>query len=111
MSTTDPGRPGRRAGRPVFVDPTGRRGRWVQRTAVALRAVMFVVVALFVLSLVSVPMPPHVLGVSPAVHAIRPTLPALPLRARERDRFMAAPARPPPVSELAAAAHARRARH
>ena len=110
MSTTDPGRPGRRAGRPVFVDPTGRRGRWVQRTAVALGAVMFVVVALFVLSLVSVPMLPHVLGVSPAVHAIRPTLPALPLRARERDRFMAARARHRLLAEIAAEERERLAR-
>src|SRR2546422_11563141 len=94
MSTTDPGRPGRRAGRPVFVDPTGRRGRWVQRTAVALGAVMLVIAVLFVVSIVSVPMLPHALGVSAAVRrAIRPTLPALPVRARERDRFIAARAR------------------
>ncbi len=94
----------------MFVDPTGRRGRWVQRAAVVLGSVMFVVVALFVVSIVSVPMLPHALGVSAAVrHAIRPTLPALPVRARERDRFIAARARHRLLAEIAAEERERRA--
>src|SRR6266853_3022081 len=103
--------------RPVFVDPTGRRGRWAQRLVIALGAVIFVIAALFVVSIVSVPVLPRGSGVSGAVrHVIRPTLPALPLHARERDRFLAARARHRLLAEIAAeererGARLRRARH
>ncbi len=113
MSTPDAGPPPNRVTgpRPIFVDPTGRRGRWVQRLAVALGAILLVLVALFVVSIVSVPMLPRAARVSAAVrNAMRPALPALPHRARERDRFLAARARQRLLTEIGLEERERRAR-
>src|SRR2546427_5127070 len=78
VSTPDPGAHPHGAGpRPVFVDPTGRRGRGVQILAVVSGALLLVVIALFTLSLIAVPSLPHLRGIGPEVRrAVRPRLPA-----------------------------------
>jgi cellulose synthase/poly-beta-1,6-N-acetylglucosamine synthase-like glycosyltransferase/spore germination protein YaaH/peptidoglycan/xylan/chitin deacetylase (PgdA/CDA1 family) len=113
VSTQEPRRSSPRTveSRTVFVDPTGRRGRWAQRWAITLGGIMFVVTVLFVVSIVSVPMLPRALGVSTAVRrAIRPTLPKLPSSTPERQRFLAARARHRLLTEIGTEERERRAR-
>ena len=82
------------ARRPIFVDPSGRRRRWVQRVTVALGGLLFVITVLFTLSLMSIPMLPPVPGLSAAVRrAAHPALPAVPARVLASRRFVAANAR------------------
>ncbi len=83
-----PGGPGRREAA-IFVDPTGRRPRWVLRITVLLGALLLAIAAVFTLSLLTVPVLPHVPGLSAGVrHVIRPALPQRPERGRERRLFL-----------------------
>lgn len=89
--------------RPVFRDPSGRRQRWTLRVAVALGAAFLALAAVFLLSLVAVPVLPRTAGLSePMRRALRPHLPAPPARdaklgrwllARERRQLLASIAR------------------
>ncbi|MBI1797880.1 MAG: glycosyltransferase [Candidatus Eisenbacteria bacterium] len=96
MSTPDPGgHPPRPAGpKPVFVDPTGRRGKNLQALAVGVGGVMLLVIVFFTLSLLAIPALPHLPGLGPeARRAARPAIPPRPARgrlleARERRNLM-----------------------
>jgi cellulose synthase/poly-beta-1,6-N-acetylglucosamine synthase-like glycosyltransferase/peptidoglycan/xylan/chitin deacetylase (PgdA/CDA1 family) len=73
----------------------------VQRLTVALGAIFFLIAALFTLSLLSVPVLPRLAGLNPAVRrAVRPSLPAQPRLAPERQRFLALRARQKLLAEI-----------
>jgi len=80
--------------KPVFVDPSGRRGRGLQILAVACGAVLLVIISLFTLSLIAVPSLPRLRGLGSEVQrAVQPRLPVRPTRAhllaaRERGSLM-----------------------
>ncbi len=75
--------------RPIFHDPTGRRGRWVIRATVALGAVFLAVAALFAASLVAVPVLPPAVGLNaPVRRALRPRLPHAPGREHRAEHFL-----------------------
>jgi poly-beta-1,6 N-acetyl-D-glucosamine synthase len=93
----------------VFVDASGRRGRWIQRLAVALGGASFVVAVLFSLSLVSVPLLPRLPGLTVGVRrAAAPKLPAVPAGERERRRFIAERARQGLLAQIVAEERASR---
>ncbi|MBI5169968.1 MAG: hypothetical protein HZA61_10805, partial [Candidatus Eisenbacteria bacterium] len=89
--------------RPVFRDPSGRRQRWTLRVAVTLGAAFLALAAVFLVSLVAVPVLPRTAGLSePMRRALRPHLPTPAghdarlgrwLLARERRRLLASIAR------------------
>jgi cellulose synthase/poly-beta-1,6-N-acetylglucosamine synthase-like glycosyltransferase/peptidoglycan/xylan/chitin deacetylase (PgdA/CDA1 family)/spore germination protein YaaH len=104
--------------RPIFHDPSGRRGRWTLRVAIGLGAFFLAIAGVFLLSLVAVPILPPTLGLSiPMRRALRPHLPE-PTRAetplsrfllgQERRKLLGAIAQDRRAS-LARAAHAKKA--
>lgn len=79
----------------VFADPSGRRGRTVQRLAVTCGTAFLLILAFFTLSLLAIPALPHLrgTGIEPR-SAPRPGLPPIPdrrrqLEARERKKLIA----------------------
>src|SRR5215510_2307098 len=74
---------------PVFHDPSGRRLRWTVRLTVALGALFLALCALFLLSLVAVPVLPPTAGLSePVRRALRPHLPKAPERESRLSGFL-----------------------
>ncbi len=75
--------------RPVFRDPSGRRQRWTLRVAVALGAAFLALAAVFLVSLVAVPVLPRTAGLSePMRRALRPHLPVPPARDTKLGRWL-----------------------
>ena len=85
--------------RPVFHDPSGQRRVWALRIALGLGAIFLTIAALFLVSLVAVPVLPPAVGLSaPMRHALSPHLPRVVRReasvahfllARDRQRLLA----------------------
>ncbi|HEV2104988.1 MAG TPA: glycosyltransferase [Candidatus Eisenbacteria bacterium] len=74
---------------PVFHDPTGRRLAWTLRISVALGAVFLAIAALFLVSLVAVPVLPPTAGLSvPMRRALRPHLPEALRKETRVERFL-----------------------
>jgi cellulose synthase/poly-beta-1,6-N-acetylglucosamine synthase-like glycosyltransferase/peptidoglycan/xylan/chitin deacetylase (PgdA/CDA1 family)/spore germination protein YaaH len=98
--------------RPIFHDPTGRRRRWTLGVAIGAGALFLAIAAIFMLSLVAVPVLPPALGLSvPMRRALRPHLPERVkpetrverfLLARERRKLLDAIARDQHLERLAA---------
>jgi poly-beta-1,6 N-acetyl-D-glucosamine synthase len=111
----DAPRPGnvapRTPGRPVFVDPSGRRRRWLERTTVVLSALLLAIAAGFTISLFRIAVLPHVTGLNTKIaHEAKRTLPAQPVRAREQTKFVVQKARQKLLAEIAREEAASRAR-
>src|SRR5438067_1913081 len=75
--------------RPVFHDPSGRRQRWTLRVSLALGAALLVLAAIFLLSLVAVPILPPTIGLSePIRRQLKPHLVAPPGRESRLSTFL-----------------------
>jgi cellulose synthase/poly-beta-1,6-N-acetylglucosamine synthase-like glycosyltransferase/peptidoglycan/xylan/chitin deacetylase (PgdA/CDA1 family)/spore germination protein YaaH len=75
--------------RPIFHDPTGRRRRWTLRIVVATGAVFLAVAAVFLLSLIAVPVLPRTIGLSePMRRALKPHLPGAGRKESREARFL-----------------------
>ena len=77
--------------RPVFHDPSGQRRVWALRIALGLGAIFLTIAALFLVSLVAVPVLPPAVGLSaPMRHALSPHLPRVVRREASVDHFLLA---------------------
>ncbi len=87
--------------RAIFVDPTGQRRRWVERVTVLAAALLFVVIAVFTVSLFRSARLPRILGLNTKLaREARRALPAQPLRVREQTKFQVARARQKLLAEI-----------